>query len=128
MSDAGSEYDLDSPVGRANWRVKHLLNAHERVGEMYDLSPEELYQATRRYPFERRDCDDPSDPYKRADYRFGLVQDVQGSIERYMRNRHGHSRMYGNPGYPSGILVTGDETDTNAETAGIRMVVDIVGG
>lgn len=102
MSDAGSEYDLDSPVGRANWRVMHLLNAYDRVGEMYDLSPEELLQATRRYPFERRNYDDLSTPSGRADYRFGLVQDVQSSAERYSRNRRGRSRLNGNPEYEFG--------------------------
>ena len=102
MSDTGSDYDLDSPVGRANWRVRHLLNAYDRVGEMHGLSPDELYQATRRYPFERRDYNDLSTPSGRADYRFGLVQDVQGSVEAYMRNRRGRSRLYGNPEYEFG--------------------------
>ncbi len=87
MSDAGSDYSFSTPRRRANWRANRLHDTYEMVRNRYGLSRAEVMDATSRYPMLHRDAGDLTDWQTRADYRFGLMQDLNRSVDCWLGDR-----------------------------------------
>ena len=95
------DFDMDSPEGRADWRVHHAMRGWNTARRHYGLSHDEMRDAFTRRPYGFRDTDnyDLSNSVGRGMYRGHMLEDMFGTAGRYHNDRRGYHNVLWDPSY-----------------------------